>query len=149
MVLVVAVVIVAAWAVWWTKWRQPEAAPSAAPEAATTTNEPSATASSNPAFDKLKGQWVRPDGGYVLEIRGVEPSGKMDATYSNPKSIHVEKAVAMQEGGVPKVFIELRDVNYPGSTYTLAYDRAGDQLAGIYYQAAMQQSFEVVFQRLK
>jgi len=33
------------------------------------------------------------------------------------------------------VFIELRDVNYPGSTYSLTYEPASDQLKGIYYQA--------------
>jgi hypothetical protein len=45
------------------------------------------------------------------------------------------------------VFVELRDVNYPGSTYALTYDAERDQLKGIYYQAAMQQQFEVFFVR--
>ena len=48
-----------------------------------------------------------------------------------------------------KFFIELRDVNYPGSTYTLTYDLASDQLKGIYFQAAEQQRFEVAFVRVK
>lgn len=73
----------------------------------------------------------------------------MDATYSNPQPIRVSKAEASQEGAATKVFVELRDVNYPGSTYTLAYDAAGDKLAGIYFQAALQQKFEVVFERVK
>ena len=52
--------------------------------------------------------------------------------------------------GMPrKFFIELRDVNYPGSTYTLTYDLASDQLKGIYFQAAEQQRFEVAFVRVK
>ena len=49
---------------------------------------------------------------------------------------------------VVKVFIELRDANYPGSTYNLTYDPQSDQLQGIYYQAALQQQFEVVFLRM-
>ena len=48
-----------------------------------------------------------------------------------------------------KVFIELRDVNYPGSTYTLTYDPASDQLKGVYYQAVEKQRFPVAFVRMK
>jgi hypothetical protein len=73
----------------------------------------------------------------------------MDAAYFNPNTIHVAKAEAAQEGAVTKVSIELRDVNYPGSTYVLTYEAATDQLTGIYYQAALQQRFEVVFVRAK
>ena len=47
------------------------------------------------------------------------------------------------------MFVELRDVNYPGSTYTLVYQPENDQLAGIYYQAALQQQFDVFFERTK
>ena len=38
---------------------------------------------------------------------------------------------------------------YPGSTYTLTYNPAKDMLVGFYYQAAMQQNFDVVFARMK
>ena len=48
-----------------------------------------------------------------------------------------------------EVFIELRDVNYPGSTYTLRYGRENDVLEGIYYQAVQQQSFTVQFIRME
>jgi hypothetical protein len=34
-----------------------------------------------------------------------------------------------------QVVVELRDVNYPGSTYTLTYDPGTDRLTGTYYQA--------------
>jgi hypothetical protein len=40
-------------------------------------------------------------------------------------------------------------VNYPGSTYTLEHNPQSDQLFGQYFQAAMQQTFEVVFARVK
>jgi len=43
----------------------------------------------------------------------------------------------------------LTDVGYPGSTYTLTYDAKEDVLRGIYYQAAMKQSFDVYFTRMK
>ena len=71
----------------------------------------------------------------------------MDAAYFNPGPIHVAKAEASQEGAVTKLFIELRDVNYPGSTYTLVYDAASDRLTGIYFQAVLQQRYEVFFVR--
>jgi hypothetical protein len=38
-------------------------------------------------------------------------------------------------------------VNYPGSTYTLRYDAATDQLKGIYFQAAQGAQYEVYFAR--
>lgn len=79
----------------------------------------------------------------------MEPDGKMDAAYFNPTQINVAKAVALKDGQALKIFIELRDVNYPGSTYTLAYQPENDQLVGIYYQAATQQRFDVFFERMR
>lgn len=98
---------------------------------------------------KLKGRWLRDSGGYVIEIRSVGPGGKLEAAYFNPKPIHVGKAEASAPGGVPQVFLELRDVNYPGSTYTLSYDAKTDRLVGRYYQAVARETFDVYFMRLK
>lgn len=113
-----------------------------APAAAT-----AAPATTNSDFAKLMGRWQRPDGGYFLIITGVDGNGKMDATYLNPRPIHVAKAEASRDGTTNKVFVELQDVNYPGSTYKLTYDPASDQLYGIYFQAALNQQFDVVFAR--
>jgi hypothetical protein len=107
------------------------------------------TTESGTAFQVLKGRWLRPDGGYVIEVKDIDGSGKIEAAYLNPRPIHVSKAQATQDGTVTKVFIELRDTGYPGSTYTLTYDPPSDQLKGVYFQAAMQQSFEVFFVRMK
>jgi hypothetical protein len=59
------------------------------------------------------------------------------------------RAEASRGGGAIKVFVELRGVNYPGSTYTLTYEPQSDRLKGVYYQAAIQRRFEVAFERLK
>jgi hypothetical protein len=100
-------------------------------------------------FKSLKGRWMRPDGGYVLEIRDVDAIGKMTAAYFNPRPINVSQAEAALDGTTIKVFIELRDVNYPGATYHLTYDQEGDQLRGVYFQPALQQKFDVFFVRVK
>jgi hypothetical protein len=100
-------------------------------------------------FQTLKGRWLRPDGGYVLEIKAVADNGAMEAAYFNPNPIHVAAARVSQAGGITQVFIELRDVNYPGSTYTLTYDPKDDGLKGLYFQAAIKQTFDVVFERMK
>jgi hypothetical protein len=100
-------------------------------------------------FDLLKGRWLRPDGGYIIQVRSVDASGKMEAGYFNPRPINVSKAQATKESGKIKVFVELSDVGYPGSTYTLTYDPKEDVLRGVYYQAAMKQSFDVYFTRMK
>ena len=97
----------------------------------------------------LKGRWQRQDGGYVLEIRAVRDDGELDASYLNPRPIRVFKAEASQGGGAVRVFVELRDVNYPGSTYDLRYDAKSDALSGVYFQAVEKQKFDVAFVRLR
>ena len=125
-----------------------EATPSSPPAAAVNpTNQPAPAATPDPKLQKLVGRWLRPDGGYILEIRNVTTDGKMQAGYFNPRPINVSRAEASLDGESVKVFVELRDVNYPGSTYTLVYLPQNDQLSGIYYQALQQQRFEVVFVR--
>jgi uncharacterized protein (DUF2147 family) len=111
--------------------------------------DPVAAPEAKGGFDRLQGRWRRPDGGYVIEIKEIDDKGKMVAAYFNPRPIKVSRAEASQEGTTTKVFIELRDTNYPGSTYTLTYDPQSDQLQGVYFQAALQQSYDVVFVRLK
>jgi hypothetical protein len=101
----------------------------------------------SPAFTSLPGRWVRPDGGYVISIRSVDANGKLDASYANPNPLPFYTATAMGSGGALKLFFELRAGGYNGSTYTLSYDVAGDQLKGAYYQAVARQTFEVVFVR--
>jgi hypothetical protein len=130
------------------KEAEPQSA-AAPPVAASATNQPAPAGAVNASLAKLQGKWLRPDGGYILEIRSAAPDGQMEAGYFNPKPIHVAKAEASTEAGSVKVFIELRDVNYPGSTYTLAYDPATDQLKGDYFQAALKQTFDVFFTRVQ
>ena len=98
-------------------------------------------------FSPLIGKWLRADGGYVIDIRNIRSDGRMDASYLNPRPIHVARAEASLKGGMPQVFIELRDQGYPGSTYTLLYNREDNVLAGTYYQAAMGRNFNVIFAR--
>jgi hypothetical protein len=100
-------------------------------------------------IEKIIGQWRRPDGGYVIDIRGVQPDGKLHAGYYNPRPINVSEAKAFVKGDMINVFVELYDERYPGSTYELTYDSRSDALVGTYFQAAIRHSFEVVFVRMK
>jgi len=97
----------------------------------------------------LQGRWTRPDGGYVLEIKRVAADGKLDAAYFNPRPIRVAAARASREGSTIRVYIELRDENYPGSTYNLSFDPRTDRLSGDYYQAVARQRFPIFFVRMK
>ena len=99
--------------------------------------------------ERLVGRWVRPDGGYVLDIRSAQADGRLDAAYLNPRSIKVSRAEWRREEGRLLVFVELRDVNYPGSTYNLRYVPDKDRLVGAYYQAVQKQTFDVEFARQK
>ena len=148
--MVITVAVVAAVGFWWSKGRQAGTSPAVVPEpAANAVNQPAPAAAPKPAFEKLTGRWQRPDGGYIIEVRSIEPGGRMNAAYFNPRPINVAKAEASQSDGTVSVFIELRDVNYPGSTYRLTYDSADDCLKGIYFQAALGQTFDVYFVRLQ
>ena len=97
----------------------------------------------------LQGRWLRPDGGYVLEIKSVAADGRLDAAYFNPRAIHVAEAWATREGSTIKVYIELRDENYPGSTYNLRFDSQNDRLSGDYYQAVAREHYPIFFVRMK
>ena len=149
-VIALAVVVAACLGFLWLKSRHPGASVPTPPTAqGKATSRPAGAVASTSRFEKLKGEWLRPDGGYVIEVRSISDGGKMDASYFNPKSINVHKAEASRDGPITKVFIELRDANYPGSTYTLTYDAQKDQLAGIYYHAGLRQSFDVIFRRMR
>jgi hypothetical protein len=100
-----------------------------------------------PEAQRVAGRWVRPDGGYVLEIRSVAPDGRLDAAYFNPNPINVAQARVRTIDGPVEVFVELRDTNYPGATYRLVYEPRDDALFGLYMQPAIGQTFEVTFVR--
>jgi len=107
------------------------------------------TAAENTDFRPLIGDWVRPDGGYILSIRNVKADGEAIVGYYNPRKINVAVAAASVEKKLLKIFIKLQDKGYPGSTYTLFHYAEKNVLLGIYYQAALKQSFDVVFVRKK
>ena len=96
---------------------------------------------------RISGKWLRPDGGYVLQLSEVKQDGTLKAAYFNPRPIHVAKAEWKSIAERIQVFVELQDVNYPGSTYTLIYDPEKDQFTGYYYQAVLGRTFDVVFVR--
>jgi hypothetical protein len=93
----------------------------------------------------LVGDWRRPDGGYVLQVRSVAADGAVDAAYFNPKPIGISMARASSLQGSATLFVEFDDVNYRGSTYELVHVPDRNILHGTYFQAALGQSFEVVF----
>lgn len=109
--------------------------------------QPEATTGTD--FKVLVGRWVRTDTPYVIEIREVSKDGTLQAGYYNPRSINVSTAKVENKNGALEVFVELRDTNYPGSSYRLTYDRAADLLRGVYFQAVIQQNFDVAFRRLQ
>jgi hypothetical protein len=108
-----------------------------------------ALSAEKPDFEVIVGEWVRPDGGYVVHVRDVKPDGSANAGYFNPSRIYIAEANVSMWKGLIKLFIKLQDKGYQGSTYTLYYYAEKDALAGFYYQANMDQTFEVVFLRKK
>lgn len=98
-------------------------------------------------YKPLVGRWVRASGGYVLDIRNVQPDGKIELAYLNPRPINVSKAQADIETGRINLFVELRDKYYPGSYYTLTYDPKSDRLVGVYHHLGIGQNIDVFFSR--
>jgi len=117
------------------------------PAFAASTNGSGSKAEAKVDLQFLKGRWLRPDGGYVLEIRQVDADGQLDAGYFNPNPIRVVSAKASKDGAAVKVYVELNDVNYPGCKYNLTYLPTQRQLVGTYFQAALHQTYEVAFER--
>jgi len=113
------------------------------------TQNDSAVLSNKKAADKntLIGDWVRTDAEYLIRITQVNDDGTMSAQYFNPNPINVGKANWEASYGNLKIIVEMRDVNYPGSTYTLNYLPDRDMLAGEYYQAVEGLTFYVEFTR--
>ena len=99
-------------------------------------------------YGALLGRWLRTDGDYLLDIRTIDGSGKAQVDYFNPRPIHVARAEAVREGQFLKIVIVLEDVGYPGSYYTLTFSPTNKTLTGDYYQAVMQETFDVIFKRL-
>jgi len=97
----------------------------------------------------LIGEWLRTDSDYLIKIATVNDDGSLLAQYFNPNPINVGSANWETISGDLKIIIELSDVNYPGSTYTLNYLPDKDMLAGEYYQAVEGLTFYVEFSRYK
>ena len=95
----------------------------------------------------LAGHWVRTDAYYVIEVRPSEEGDTLEVGYFNPKPINVGRAEFTDSIAGPVLTVELQDVNYPGSTYILTYDRARDALIGSYFQAVQGTTFDVAFIR--
>ena len=98
-------------------------------------------------FQKLIGKWVRPDGGYVLDIKSISPDGKIEMAYLNPQPINVSKAKADITQDKIELFIELWDKGYPGSYYTLTFDSESERLVGVYHHLGLNQNFDIYFIR--
>ena len=95
----------------------------------------------------LTGQWRRPDGGFVIEIKTVFPEGQLEAAYFNPRPIRVESAQWRFGGDRLQIRIRLNDTGYQGAFYLLQYDPATNKLVGE-SPPASQETFPVEFDRL-
>lgn len=126
----------------------PPAVPAAATTTASETNRPAAAAGKS-KLAVLVGRWQRTDGSYAIDIQSVAANGEMRAGYFNPRPIKVGRAEAFEKDGKAQMYLELRDENYPGSYYSLAFDPANGLLAGIYFQATLRETYEVEFVRLR
>ncbi|MCX6901257.1 MAG: hypothetical protein NT105_21480 [Verrucomicrobia bacterium] len=100
-------------------------------------------------YQPLVGRWARTDGDYMIEIKNIAADGKAEAGYFNPRPINVARAEASRDGGVLRLFMELRDSGYPGCLYKLTFDKAASRLTGTYFQAAQNETYEVTFEKMK
>lgn len=97
----------------------------------------------------LVGEWTRTDAPYQLKITGLGDEGNLSVEYFNPKAIHIGKSGWKDTAGTIKVYIEMQDVNYPGSRYSLLFVPGKNLLTGTYFQAVEGETYEVDFIRTK
>ncbi len=100
-----------------------------------------------PDPQKIAGRWLRPDGGYILQISDVQDGGELKAAYFNPNPINVAEKKWSIKGSELHVYVKFDDRNYPGSYYLLIYNPEVDRLVGSYFQAVQKQTFSVEFVR--
>jgi len=137
-VVLVAVVVVAG--VWWLRsGRDTEGEPG--------TGGSKSAAVTVEQVELIVGRWRRTDGGYIIDIRGLDAAGNLMVAYYNPRPINVSQAQVVKSTEGLHVFIELRDTGYPGATYRLDFDGDKDVLTGLYHQPSVNQTFDVVFAR--
>ena len=122
-------------------------APAASAVTAPAAAAPAPSTPAAPTAAKVKGRWLRPDGGYILAVTSIDADGRAEAGYFNPNPIRVAWATVKAEGVDLKLTVELRDTNYPGCVYKLTYLPEKDRLIGSYFQAQQQQTYEVEFVR--
>ena len=102
---------------------------------------------SKDATEYLVGSWQRTDAVYRIEITAVGDEGMLDAAYFNPNPINVGKSGWRVHEKVLQIYVQMDDVNYPGSFYDLRYNKEKDILHGTYYQAVAKETYNVSFKR--
>jgi len=140
--IAVAVVLVAmvSVTVWWVRNR-------AVAEGESRAGAATAPAVTAEQVEPIVGRWRRTDGGYVVDILGLDAAAGLKVAYYNPRPINVSQAQVVHGSTGLHVFIELRDTGYPGATYRLDYDATTDTMTGFYHQPTADQTFDVVFVR--
>ena len=100
----------------------------------------------SPDLLAMQGRWVRTDAPYVIDLRQ-NKTHKLQASYYNPRPIHVEQTETAKKDGIQYVMIKLQDVDYEGSVYLLTYNREHDALDGFYMHGKSGERFQVSFFR--
>ena len=114
---------------------------SVSPKTETVAVQPQAVSDKN----VIIGEWTRTDASYQLKISSLSDDGSMKAEYFNPRPINVSKSTWELSAGLLKIYVELRDQNYPGSNYALTYYPERDSLGGTYFQAVERVTYNVGF----
>ena len=96
---------------------------------------------------QVTGEWLRTDGNYILNLNRFNADSTINAVYLNPRSIHIAETRWKVRDTFVYILVKFEDEGYPGSYYSLGYIPEKDILYGLYYQAALDQEFEVVFER--
>ena len=56
-------------------------------------NAETAVSAEKPDFNVIIGEWIRPDGGYVIRVWAVKPDGSVVAGYFNPNEINYKEII--------------------------------------------------------
>lgn len=94
------------------------------------------------------GNWIRTDAEYQIKISDIKNSGVIIAKYFNPRPINISRSEWVYSEGFLRIYVELRDENYPGSNYNLTFIPERDMLVGDYFQAVEGLTYYVEFSRL-
>lgn len=97
----------------------------------------------------IRGNWQREDAAVELQVSKLLKNGGLEVTYTNAKSVFVEKAGWTNSSEVLRLFLIYNQDGKSGYSLSLNYDEKNDWLIGVCTEGSNNNSYNVIFKRIR